>query len=63
MTGNCADQIAEHERVLAGRPADPDEALAAAVNELAPAEAWLANMDAVAAYTASQLDSQGLWPA
>ena len=53
------EQIAEHERVLAGRPADPGEALAAAFKELAPAEAWLANMDAVAAYSASQLDSQG----
>ena len=46
-----ADQIAEHERVLAGRPADPHEALAAALKQLAPAEAWLANMDAVAAYS------------
>ncbi len=54
-----ADQIAEHERVLAGRPADPHEALAAALKELAPAEAWLAKMDAVAAYSASELDSQG----
>ena len=54
-----ADQIAEHERVLARRPADAHEALAAARKELAPAEAWLANMDAVAAYSASQLDSYG----
>ena len=49
--------------MLAGRPADPREALAAALKELAPAEAWLANMDAVAAYSASQLDSQALSPA
>ncbi len=54
-----ADQIAEHERVLARRPADTHEALAAARTELAPAEALLANMDAVAAYSASQLDSYG----
>jgi hypothetical protein len=54
-----AGRIAEHERVLAGRPADPGEALVAARQELASAEAGLANMDAVAAYTASQLDSHG----
>ena len=53
------DQIAEHQRVLAGRPADPHQALAAALKQLAPADAWLANMDAVAAYSASRLDSQG----
>jgi conjugative relaxase-like TrwC/TraI family protein len=55
------DQIAEHERVLAGRPTDPIEALAAATTELCSSEAWLANMDAVAAYSASQLESQGMF--
>jgi hypothetical protein len=53
------DQIAEHERVLAGRPADPDEALAAAIEQLRPAEAWSANMDAVATCTASRLEAHG----
>lgn len=55
------DQIAEHERVLAGRPTDPNDALAAALKELQPAEAWLANMDAVADYSATQLDTQGMF--
>jgi hypothetical protein len=53
------DQINEHERVLAGRPADPHEALAAALQQLQPAEPWLTNLDAVAAYTAIQLDGHG----
>jgi conjugative relaxase-like TrwC/TraI family protein len=53
------EQIAKHERVLAGRPTDPDEALAVALEELRPAEALLANMDAVAAHGASQLAGQG----
>jgi conjugative relaxase-like TrwC/TraI family protein len=53
------EQIAEHERVLAGFPADPDEALAVALTELRPAEAWVANMDAVAVYSASQLAGHG----
>jgi conjugative relaxase-like TrwC/TraI family protein len=53
------DLIAQHERIVSGRRADPGEALAAALKELAPAEAWLSNMDAVAAYSASQLDSHG----
>jgi hypothetical protein len=53
------DQIAEHARVLARQPADPHEALAAALKQLQPAETWLANMDAVAARTAAQLDGRG----
>jgi conjugative relaxase-like TrwC/TraI family protein len=53
------EQIAEHERVLAGRPADPQGPLAEALKDLRPAETWLANMDAVATYTASQLEGQG----
>jgi hypothetical protein len=53
------DQIAQHERVLAGRPADPDRALDPAITQLRTAEAWSANMDAVATYTASQLEAHG----
>jgi hypothetical protein len=52
-------RIAEHERVLAGRPADPHETLAAALKHLQPAETWLANMDAIAASTAAQLEGHG----
>ncbi len=52
-------QIAEHERVLAGRPADRHEDLAAAVEELAPGAGAAGIMDAVAARTASQLDDLG----
>ena len=54
------DLIAEHERVLAGRPVDPHEALAAALEKLRLTEAWLSNMDAVAAYSASQFGSLGI---
>ncbi len=53
------DLIAQHERVLSGRPADSHEALTTAIEKLRPAEAWLSNMNAVAAYGASQLDSHG----
>jgi hypothetical protein len=53
------EHIAEHHRVLAGRPADPHEALTTALKELKPAEAWLANMDAIAACTVSQLEDHG----
>jgi hypothetical protein len=53
------DQIAEHERVLVGRPEDPHDVLADALQDLPPAEAWLVNTDAIAAYTAAQLDRQG----
>jgi hypothetical protein len=52
------EQIAEHERVLGGRPADVHEALAVALKELRSAEAWLANMDADAVYSASLLAGQ-----
>ena len=45
--------------MLAGRPADSHEALTTAIEKLRPAEAWLSNMNAVAAYGASQLDSHG----
>ncbi len=50
------EQIAMHERVLAGRPADRRDDLAAAVKEQAPAQARLANMEAIAAHTARRVD-------
>lgn len=53
-------QIAEHERVLATRPPDRQEALVAAAKALQAAESWLANMDAVASETARQLEAIGL---
>jgi hypothetical protein len=53
------DRIAEHEHVLAARPADPRDSLVAAIEQQRPAEAWLANMEGIAAYTAAQLDGQG----
>ena len=56
------EQIAEHERVLAARPPDRREALAAAIDEMRSASAWLANMDAVAAHSARQLDRWAGWP-
>ena len=49
-------QIAQHEQVLAGRPPDRQEALAAAGAERDRAQAWLANMDAIARHTARQLE-------
>ena len=52
-------QIAQHEQVLAGRPPDRQEALAAAVAERDRAQAWLANMDAIARHTARQLEELG----
>jgi hypothetical protein len=55
------DQMAEHERVLASRPADSHQALAAAATQLRSAEDCLANMDAVAACTVRQLESQGVF--
>ncbi len=45
--------------MLAGRPADRQEALAAAIDEMRSAPAWLANMDAVAAHSRRQLDELG----
>ncbi len=51
--------IAEHERVLSGRPAERQDALAAALDEMRSAAAWLENMDAVAAHRARQLDQLG----
>ena len=49
-------QIAEHEHVLAGRSADPSEELAAAIEQLRPAESWLEAMETLAAGAARQLD-------
>jgi predicted nucleic acid-binding Zn-ribbon protein len=51
--------IAEHERVLSARPADRQDVLIAAVDEMRSASAWLENMDAVAAHRARQLDQLG----
>ena len=53
------DQIAEHEQVLAGRPADPGEELAAAIEQLRPAQSWLEAMETLAAGAARQLDDLG----
>ena len=53
------EQIAEHERVLAGRPTDRRGDLAEAVKELAPAQELVANMEAVGARTARQRDDLG----
>ena len=54
------DRIAEHERVLAG-PAPPTakRTCLAAADQLRRAEAWLANMDAVAAESARRLHDLG----
>ena len=53
------EQIAQHEQVLTGRPADRQQALAAAVAEADRAREWLANMDAIARQTRRQLDDLG----
>jgi AAA domain len=53
------DQIAEHEQVLAGRPADPSEELAGAVEQLRPAQSWLEAVETLAAGAARQLDDLG----
>jgi hypothetical protein len=53
------EQIAKHEQVLAGRPAERLGALAAAVAEADKARAWLANMAAIAEHTSRQLDDLG----
>ena len=52
-------RIAEHERVLAARPPDRREALAAATKDLQAAESWLADMEAAASRTAEQLAAIG----
>ena len=52
-------RIAEHERELAGQPADPHQLLAAAAAELDRAQAGLANMDAIAEHTRCQLGDLG----
>ncbi len=51
--------IAEHERALSARPPDRQDALAAAVDEMRSASAWLENMDAVAAHSRRELDRLG----
>ena len=57
------ERIAEHERVLAARPPDRREALAAATKELQAAESCLADMEATASHTAEQLAAVGAaWP-
>ncbi|MHB1533181.1 MAG: MobF family relaxase [Acidimicrobiales bacterium] len=53
------DQIAEHEQVLAGRPADRSDELAAAIEQLRPAQSWLEAMETLAAGTDRQLDDLG----
>jgi hypothetical protein len=53
------DQITEHEQVLAGRPADPSEELAAAIEQLCPAQSWLEAMETLAAGAARQLVDLG----
>ncbi len=53
------DQITEHEQVLAGRPADPSEELAAAIEQLRPAQSRLEAMETLAAGAARQLDDLG----
>jgi conjugative relaxase-like TrwC/TraI family protein len=52
-------QIAEHKQVLAGRPADPEQELAAALEQLRPAQSWLDAMETLAAGAARQLDDLG----
>ncbi len=53
------DRIAEHERVLAGRPPDRQADIATATDQLRRAEAWLANMDAIAAESTRRLHDLG----
>lgn len=53
------DQIAEHERVLAGQPAGPREELAAAIDQLRPAQSWLEATETLAIGAARQLDDLG----
>jgi uncharacterized membrane protein YebE (DUF533 family) len=53
------ERIAEHERELAGQPADPHQLLAAAAAETDRAQAGLANMDAIAEHTRCQLGDLG----
>jgi hypothetical protein len=52
-------QIAEHEQVLAGPPADPGQELAAAIEQLRPAQSWLEAVETLAADAARQLDDLG----
>ena len=53
------DRIAEHQRVLAARPADRRADLLAAADQLRRAEEWLTNMDAVAAESTRRLHDLG----
>ena len=56
-------QIAEHERVLAGRPRRPPGGAGCRGRRgRSGAQAWLANMDAIAGHTARQLDELGASP-
>ena len=52
-------QIAEHEQVLACRPADLSEQLAGAIEQLRPAQSWLEAVETLAAGAARQLDDLG----
>jgi hypothetical protein len=51
--------IADHERVLAVRPPDRQDAVVAATDEMRSASAWLETMDAAVAYSGRQLDELG----
>ncbi|HVA73753.1 MAG TPA: MobF family relaxase [Acidimicrobiales bacterium] len=53
------DQIVEHDHVLAGRPTDPGEELAAAVEQLRPVEFRVEAMETLATGAARQLDDLG----
>ena len=52
-------RVAEHERVLAARPADRRQALVAATKDLQAAENCLADTEACASHTAGQLAAMG----
>jgi hypothetical protein len=52
-------QITEHEQVLAGRPADPGEELAAAIEQMRLAQSRLEAVETLAAGAARQLDDLG----
>ena len=59
MDRRLRDQIAEHEHVLAGRPANPGEDLALAIEQLRPAQSWLEAMETLVAGARKQLDDVG----
>ena len=58
-TGNWPTRSPNTSGCSPAGPPTPTRPWPPRAKELAPAEAWLANMDAVAAYSASQLDSYG----